>query len=192
VIAVVAVALLLGSVVMVWAEGQGETASNAEAGLTVRYPVGWLLKTAQSEDLAFQAVDPASGRFKTTFQVRVVPIANELGSAGAASPVTSTLTLVLNNLTLARAQQTTAYRPLEIVEGAGVDGQPAMEASYAYVQEGSDLFAQQIPVVVRGLDVATARGDRAYVLTLLAADDAFAAAEKEFRRFVAAASLGQP
>jgi hypothetical protein len=192
VIGVLAVALLLGGVVMILAQGQRETASNAEAGLTVRYPQDWLLKVGQSENLVFQAVDPASGSFNTTFQVRVVPIPNQATSIDATSPVTSTLILVLNNLSLSRAQQTTAYRQLDLEEGASIGGQPAMEASYVYVQEGSNLFAQQMPVVVQGLDVATARGDKAYVFSLLAADDVFASAEKEFRRFVASAGLGQP
>jgi hypothetical protein len=192
VIGVLAVALLLGGVVMVLAQGQRETASDTEVGLTVRYPQGWLLKSGQSANLVFEAVDPASGVFNTTFQVRVVPIRNDAASIDATSLATSTLILVLNNLSLSRAQQTTTYRQLDMVEGANIDGQPAMEASYVYVHEGSDLFAQQIPVVVRGLDVATARGDKAYVFSLLAADDAFVAAEKEFRRFVASASFGQP
>jgi hypothetical protein len=191
VIAVLLVALLLGGAVMALAQGQRETLTNAEAGLTVHYPQGWLLK-AGSDDLAFQAVNPASGAFKTTLQVRVVPILQGAEGAGATGAVTPTLALVLNNLSLSRAQQTTAYRQLDMVEGEPVGGQPAMEAHYAYVHEGGGLFAQQMPVVVQGLDVVTARGDRAYVFSLLAASDAFKAAEQEFRRFLASASLGRP
>jgi hypothetical protein len=182
VIGALAVALLLGGVVMALAEGQRETLSNADAGLTVRYPQGWLLK--QGEGLAFQAVDPASGTFKTTYQVRVVPI-------DPTGPLTPTLTLVLNNASLSRAQQGTAYRLLDVGEGKEIGGQPAMEAHYVYVHEGSDLFVQQVPVVVLGLDVAAARGDKAYVFSLLAAEDQFTGAERGFRRFVASATMGQ-
>ncbi|MBN1658728.1 MAG: hypothetical protein JXA93_10020 [Anaerolineae bacterium] len=192
VLGVLALALLLGGVVMALAQGQRETVSNAEAGLTVRYPRGWLLKAGPAGDLAFQAVDPASGAFKTTLQVRVVPILQGAESAGASGAVTPTLALVLNNLSLSRAQQATAYRHLDMIESAPVGGLPAMEAHYVYVHEGGDLFARQMPVVVQGLDVVTARGDRAYVFSLLAAEDVFAAAEKEFRRFIASASLGRP
>jgi len=189
---VLVVALLLGTVVMILAEGQHETATNPEAGLTVRYPQGWLVKEVQSENLAFQAIDPASGVFKTTLLVHVVPILSDAGSIAGTGPATSTLTLVLNNLSLSRAQQTTAYRQLDMIEGTGVGGQPAMEASYVFVHEGNNLFVQQMPVVVQGLDIATARGDKAYVFSLLAAGDAFAAAEKEFRQFVASAGLDRP
>jgi len=192
VVGVLVVALLLGGGAMVLAQGQSETATNAEAGLTVRYPQGWLLKTGQDESLAFQAVDPASGVFKTTLEVRVVPISPDAAAIDATGSTTSILALVLGNLSLSRAQQTTAYRQLEVKEGANIGRQPSMEAAYVYVHEGGDLFVQQLPVVVRGLDVATVRGDRAYVLSLLAAQDLLPAAQAQFRRFVASAGLSQP
>jgi hypothetical protein len=192
VIGVLALALVLGGGAMIFAQGQTETATTAEAGLTVRYPQGWLLKTGKEESLAFQAVDPASGVFKTTLEVRVVPISLDAAAIDSTNPATSTLALVLNNLSLSRAQQTTAYRQLDMKEGANVGCPPSMEAAYVYVHEGSDLFVQQLPVVVRGLDVATVRGDRAYVFSLLAAQDLFPAAQAQFRRFVASAGLGQP
>jgi len=162
------------------AEGRLETFANEDAGLTVRYPRNWLAKAGQ--DLPFQAVDPHSGPFKTTYEVRVWPIE-------ASQAITPTLTVVLNNASLGRAQQVTAYRLFDLEEGRGVGGQATMEATYAYVHESSDLFTQQMPVVVRGLDLAMARGERAYVFSLLAAADDFAEAEQAFRRFVASAEV---
>jgi hypothetical protein len=175
VIGVLVVALLLGWGVKAVAEGQRTTYTDDETGLTVRYPKGWLLKS--DDKLAFQAIDPGSGDFKTTYQVRVYPI-------DATANVTSTLSMVLNNASLARAQKTTAYRLFDIVEGDEIGDQPTMEATYAFVVEGSDLFVQRMPVVVQGLDVAVAQGDMAYVFSLLAADSAFEDAEKTFRRFI--------
>lgn len=195
VIGVLVVALLLGAAVMALAQGQRQTATIPDVQLTVEYPQGWLLRTGENTaapDTVLQAVDPASGAFKTTFQVRVLPILFDAGAIAGTEPATATLALVLNNLSLQRAQQATAYRSLEVGDAPGMDGQPAMEARYVYVHQVSDLFAQQMPVVVQGLDVVTARGDKAYVFTLLAADDAFAPAEKQFRRFVASAGLDQP
>lgn len=180
VIGVLVLALLLGTAVMAVAEGQTVEAANAEAGLTVQYPKGWLLKPAES--LAFQAVDPVAGDFKTTYQVQLMPV-------GASEATTPTLTLALNNLSLSRAQRETAHRLFEVTEGQAFDGQPSMEASYAYVLKGTDLFAQRMPVVVQGLDVAVAQEDRIAVFTLLASQDAFASAEKDFRRFVESAEL---
>lgn len=180
VIGVLVVALLLGAAVMALAQGQASAYTNPDAGLAVSYPQGWLLRPA--EGLAFQAVDPQAGEFKTTYQVQVAPIV-------AGEPTTSTLTLLLNNLSLSRAQQQTAYRLFDIAEGRPLAGRPSMEASYAYVVKGGDLFSQRLPVVVLGLDIAVLQGDRAVIFSLLAGKDAFAAAERDFRRFVATAEL---
>jgi hypothetical protein len=180
VIGVLAVALLLGTVVMVLAQGQTSQTTAAEAGLILRYPQGWLVKPA--EGLAFQAVDPEAGEFKTTYQAQVIPIV-------AGDPVTPTLALALNNLSLSRAQQQTAYRLFDVVEGKPVAGRSVMEATYAFVLKGNDLFSQRLPVVVQGLDIAVARGEQAVIFTLLASKDAFAAVEPEFRRFVGSAEM---
>ncbi len=176
-------ALLLGAVVMNLAQGQRTQFSAAEAGLTVSYPQGWLLQS--NAGLAFQAVAPESGAFKTTYQVRTTPIM-------AGGPVTPALSLALDNMALDRRRQETAYRLFDISEGAPVAGQPTptMEASYVYVSISDDPFAQTAPVVVHGLDIAVARGDQAYIFSLLAAEgDAFAAAAPDFRRFVQSATL---
>jgi hypothetical protein len=180
VIGVLAVALLLGWAVMSLAEGQRATYTDAEVGLTVRYPRGWLLKA--NERLVFQALDPDSGPFKTTYQIRAWPI-------DATARVTPTLSSVLNDASLSRAQEGTAYRMFDVVEGRGSDDQPAMEATYVYVVESADFFTQQMPVVVQGLDVAVARGGQAYVFSLLAEKDVFEAAAPAFRRFVETAEL---
>lgn len=180
VIVTLVVALLLGAAVMTLAQGQHSQYTSAEAGLTVSYPQNWLLKSA--DDLAFQAVDPESSDFKTAYQVRVTPIV-------ANTPTTSTLTLALSNLSLTRAQQEIAYRQLEINEGPAIGGQPAREATYVYVVKGNDLFVQRMPAIVQGLDIAVARGGRAYIFSLLAAKDTFPGAETAFRRFVASAEI---
>lgn len=180
VIVVLVVALLLGWAVKTVAEGQRVTYTNAEAGLTVRYPQGWLLRT--DPKLAFHALDPGAGAFRTTYQVRVSPI-------DATVPLTSTLNMALNDASLARAQGKTAYRLFDIHAGPDVGGRPTMEATYAYVVEGTDLFVQQMPVVVEGIDIALVKGDRVYVFSLSAAEDAFAGAEKAFRRFVETATF---
>jgi hypothetical protein len=188
VIGVLALALLLGWAVMALAQGNRSVYTDAAAGLTVHYPQDWLLTAA--EGTAFRAVDPHSGDFRTAYEVRVQPI-------GAAEATTGTLTMVLNNASLARAPKSTAYRLFDVVEGRPIDGQPSMEATYVYVQEGSNLFVQRMPVIVMGLDVAVAHldptgdqaGGQAYVFTLLAAQDAFDQALPAFRRFVESAEI---
>jgi hypothetical protein len=180
VIGVLIVALLLGWVVKVVAEGRRDTYTDTQHGLTLRYPRGWLLKA--DEDLAFQAVDPGSGDFKTTYQVRIWPI-------DGTAELTPTLTVVLNNNSLERAQEGLAYRLFDTVGGTEKDGQSTMEMTYVYVEPGSDLFMQQMPVVVQGLDIAVGHGDKAYVFSLLASEAEFEGAVAAFRRFVKSAEI---
>jgi len=180
VIGVLVLALLLGWAVKVWAEGQRDAFSDAETGLTLRYPHGWFLRA--DDKLAFQALAPDSGQFKTTYQVRVRPV-------GASGDITPTLTIALNDASLSRAQEGTAYRLFDIDPGKDLGGQPTMEATYVYVVESIDLFSQRMPVVVMGLDVAVMRADQVYVFSLLADKDVFDEAQKEFRRFVKSADI---
>jgi len=180
VIATLAIALLLGWAVMAFAEGQKSVYTDAETGLVVRYPKDWFLKG--DEKLVFQALDPASGSFKTTYQVRLWPV------AATGSP-TSTLAAVLNDASLSRAQEGTAYRLFDIVQGEDKDGTPTMEATYVYVVESPDLFTQRMPVVVMGLDIAVASDDGTYVFSLLADKDAFGDAERQFCTFVQTAEV---
>lgn len=178
VIGVLVVALLLGWGVKSIAEGQRNVYTDADTGLTVRYSKNWFLKA--DDKLAFQAIDPGSGGFKTTYQVRVWPV-------DVTGEVTPTLTMVLNNASLNRAPKSTAYRLFDIEEGQEIGGMPTMEATYVYVAESGDMFVQRMPVVVMGLDIAVPVGDQAYVFTLLAAQDNFEDADKEFRKFVESA-----
>ena len=180
VVGVVVVALLLGWVVKVVAEGVTDTYTDADHALTLRYPKDWLL--AGDDQVAFRVVDPTAADFRTTYEVQVLPI-------GASPPSTSTLSLALHNVSLARAQDTTAFRQFDIVEGRELDGRLTMESTYVFVQKGGDLFFQQMPVVVLGLDIAVAEGDQVYVFTLLARKDLYDTAEKDFRRFIRSAKI---
>jgi len=180
VVGVLVIALLLGWMVKVLAEGMTDTFTDADHALTLRYPQGWLL--TGDDQVAFRAVDPGSADFKTTYEVQVLP-------AGVTSPTTATLSLALNNVSLARSQETTAFRQFDVVEGRELDDRPTMESTYVFVQKGSDLFFQKMPVVVLGLDIAVAEGDQVYIFTLLARQDLFAAAERDFRRFVRSAKI---
>jgi len=180
VVLVLAIALLAGWGVMAYALGQREKYADGKTGLTVSYPSGWLLKA--DDDLAFQAQDPGASGFRTTYQARAWPIS-------ATEALTSSLAAALNDASLARAQEGTAYRLLDLREGEPVNGRQAMEAEYVYVVEGSDPFVQQLPVVVRGLDVAIPLGDRAFVFSLLAGEDAYAGAVRAFRGLVGSATL---
>ncbi len=180
VIGILVLALLLGWAVMAFAEGQMSVYTDAESGVILRYPKDWFLKA--DEDLIFQALDPGSGGFKTTYQLRLWPVA-------ATDSPTATLAAALNDASLARAQEGIAYRLFDIVPGEDKDGQPTMEATYVYVVDSVDLFAQHMPDVVLGLDVAVGADEGVYIFSLLAEKSAFDEAEKQFRKFVQSAEI---
>jgi len=98
----------------------------------------------------------------------------------------------LNNTSLTRAQQSTAYHLLDLGPGDEIDGQPSMEATYVLVAQGDDPFVQQIPAVMLGLDVALARDGQAAVFSLVAPEDSFEEAERSFRSFVRSAEITLP
>jgi hypothetical protein len=177
---VVALALILGWLVKAYTEGRRTSYTDSDIGITVTYPQHWLLR--EQENSAFQAVDPGSGDFKTTYQVRAWPV-------DAGQDVTANLGMVLTNASVARAQGVTAYRPYGISAARDINGQPAMEARYVYVADSGDPFFQRTPVVVLGLDVALQRDDAVYVFSLLAAHDDFEEAERGFLRFVDSARI---
>jgi hypothetical protein len=171
----VLVSLLLGLGLRAVVEGQS-TRFAVTTGVTVRYPEGWLRRDAQAGVL-LQVRDPEAESFHTRYEVRAYPI-----SAGTA--ISATLGTVLTNRSLTQAQDATAYRVLEVRPGDDLKGMPTMEQIYAYVAENYDPFAERLPVVVSGLDIALARGDQALVFTLLAEQDQFREAETQFRRFL--------
>jgi hypothetical protein len=181
VVGVVALALILGWLVKVYAEGRRTLYTDPVEGITVNFPEHWLLR--EHENLAFQAVDPGAGDFKTTYQVRVWPV-------DATQDLVGNLGMVLNNASVSRAQGVTAYRLHGINAARDIEGQPAMEARYVYVADSGDPFFERTPAVVLGLDVALQRGDAVYVFSLLAAHDDFEEAERDFLRFVDSARIG--
>jgi hypothetical protein len=175
VMATVAMALLLGWVVMRWIEGERQAYSSETGTLTVFHPRRWVV--GSDDGFLFRAQDPESAGFGTTYQVRRLP-------APVASAVTPTLASVLNDLSLGRAQNTIGYRLLDLRVGAQLRGQPTMESSYVYVDEAPDPLARRMPVVVEGMDVAQSYGGFVYVFSLQAAADGFQKAERPFRAFV--------
>jgi hypothetical protein len=158
VIAVVAVALLLGWRVKAAAESRA-TLYEAE-GLKLRYPAGWVRAEAKSPVL-LQVEDRMSNEFPTglTVQKRPVP-------ASLAKP----LAAVQQTLALERAQQWNAYRELDMEEGVTVGGHSGLHVTFAYVESRANPFLQSLPVVVRGEDYYFDQNGQAYIFTLTASE----------------------
>jgi hypothetical protein len=180
VIGVVAGALLLGWAVKVWAVGGTDSFTHPEVGLTLSYPSGWLMGSA--EDYVFKVRDPNSGPFKTTYQV----MADRLDPAHPLSLVDA-----VNATSVSRARKLTAFRLLDI-ETVGEEGQSpsAIWSRYVYVEEKPDPFRESLPAVVLGLDYTAVGGEYLYTFTLLASEANFCQAEKGFRAFIQDAGFG--
>lgn len=174
VVGVVVVALLLGWVVKAQAEGSTEAFSDAETGLSLNYPTGWL--AGSGEDFLFRARDPQSGLFKTTYLV-------EAEVLDPARPVS--LVDAVNMTSVNRARKLTAFRMLDIEAVGPEEGSPrAIWSRYAYVEEKPDPFHDTLPVVVLGLDYTGVREGYLFTLTLLASEANFDEAEAAFKAFV--------
>jgi len=112
----------------------------------------------------------------------------QMEAIDAGTSETAALTNLLNNVSLSRAQKTTAYKLFRVDE-VQVRGKPAVKATYVYVEEKPDPFRETVPVVVEGVDYAFIENGKAYVFTLLAAESNFAAAEKRFTAFLESAEI---
>jgi len=177
VVGVVIVALLLGWALKVSAENK--TLSYSNEGVTVHYPAGWLLD--EKAGFIVKVSDPNSGLFRTTYIVQ-----QELLDTGVSEM--AALTSLVNNVSLSRAQTTTAYKLFQVDE-VQVRGKSAVKATYVYVETKPDPFRETVPVVVEGMDYAFVEGGKAYIFTLLAAEPDFAAAEGRFVAFLESAEI---
>lgn len=171
-LAVTALALALGLLLR-----QGQVSSTVSfvdrtAGVQTRYPSGWLLDT--DGDYVMRVRDEAARPFKTTYLIRVVP----------ASPQTSVRN-VLDSLTLQRSSERAAYQVLSVQETS----ETVTRMDFAFVDTDPNPFLERLPVVVLGTDLVVLDGDRAIVVTMMAAEDVYARELPRFQRFFAALSF---
>lgn len=166
VIAVVAVALLLGW----WVKGAAESRATlfAVEGLQLRYPAGWVRAEAKAPVL-LQVQDRMAKGFPTGLTVQKRPL-----PASLAKP----LAAVQQTLALERARQWNAYRELDTEEGVTVGGHSGLHVTFAYVESNADPFLETLPVVVRGEDYYFDKDGQAYIFTLTASEANYAQAHQ--------------
>ena len=170
VLALVAVALVLG-----WALREAilfRTApfTIAEAGISGRCPATWVREVG--EDPLLRVRNPLSGEFGTVLELRSRPLAAEAEPA-----------MVLDALALERASQVTAYQTLstdQLLVGEGT----ATGRTFTYVHVDHSPYVDRLPVVVRGMELALRDGGRVVVVTFLAGAERFDAHYRYFRAFV--------
>jgi hypothetical protein len=187
VVALVAVALLLGLALREAVRSRTVPFAFPEARVSGRCPANWVRETG--DDPLLRARDPLGGEFRTTIELRSRPLA-----AGAEPAI------VLDALALERAGQVAAYRMLS-TDQVLLGGQNAthrtlatrrtlaIRRTFTCVHVDSDPYVDRLPVVVRGVDLALREGDRVVVVTLLADADRFDANYRYLRRFIQALEL---
>ncbi len=170
VIAVVIVALLLG----VWVRNATVYRTEAFAfdnlGVSGRAPAGWARQFG--DDPLVRLRDLRSGTFATTLELRRRPLAAE-----------ADVCLALDALVLERAAEAVAYTTLR-TEQVLVHDAAATQRSFTYVAVNQNPYADQLPVVVRGLDVALRVAGQVYLITYIADASKFDANYPYFRAFI--------
>jgi hypothetical protein len=171
VLVLAALALALGLLLRERADVQTWTYSSRAAGLEAQYPAGWLVDEGGS--YVMRVRDPVARPYKTQYQIAIVP-------AGGQTSIRN----VLDSLTLQRSTDLAAYRVLSVQE-TGSGNERLTEMNFAFVDADPNPFIQRLPVVVLGTDIVTRDGDRAIVVTYMAAEDSYEANYPGFERFLA-------
>jgi hypothetical protein len=141
------------------------------AGISAQTPQGWLLNSAQGNEI-LHVTDPLSRGFGTTYTIENMPIAS-----GA------TMDQVVSLLILDRGQALTAFRVLE-QNKVTVSGRAAFEVSYVYVESNPNLTHNELPNIVRGMDYIFLNGDHAIVATYWADENTFDSDLGRFQQFL--------
>jgi hypothetical protein len=160
VVALVAIALILGLVLREFILSRTEPFSDASAGVSGRCPAAWVRETG--DDPLLRVSDPRGGEFDATLEVRSRPLAAEAG------PI-----LVLDALAFERADQVDNYQALS-TDQVLIEGEVVTRRTFTYVQVDRNPYTNRLPVVVQGADLALRDEDgRVIVVTLLASVDDF-------------------
>lgn len=129
--------------------------SDPVVGITVHYPQSWLLDT--SGDAVLKVSDESADGFKTSIEVRVLPLGVGLAERN-----------LVDNLILSRSQSLASFDVLERESMTlGEDERPATSMVFTYVSSESNPFLESLPLVVEGMDVITTQGGQALIVTFL-------------------------
>lgn len=176
VVALVALALVLGWVLREVTLSRAVPFTVVEASISGRCPADWVRETG--DDPLLRVRDPLGGEFDTVLELRSRPLAAEAEPA-----------IVLDALALERASQVVAYRPLgtdQVLVGGETATRRtlATRRTFSYVHVDQNPYLNRLPVVVQGMDLALRDDDRLIVVTFLADGDHFDAHHRYLRAFV--------
>jgi len=171
VIGVLVVALVLGWVVKLAAEGRVVSFRDEGTGVSGHYPAGWL-KRSVLPPYILQVEDSAALPVKSTLTLQRRPLQGDLRRMNAVLAAERALNLGECN----------AYRVVSSEEPASFYGRTGMHVAFAYV----DPTVAGRPVVMMGEDYIFLEGDWVYIATLTAAEGNMEQARMVLQRFVAA------
>lgn len=126
--------------------------NNVQAGISMNYPVAWLLDT--DGDYVVRLRDMRRIGYKTTIQIALAP------AGGSASNRN-----ILDVLNISRPLRLNSYDVQAIEPYTMPDGTAATRMTYTFVDDEPNKFLQTVPVVVIGWDVLVRRGEQALIVT---------------------------
>jgi len=169
VILLTVVALALGWWLKSSVENRGLAFSNG--GFTAQTPVGWLVEKPGGSEV-LRATDRTASGFGTTYLIQ-----KQAAQANAKPADVASL------LTLDRGNNLTGYRVLK-QQDVLVQGRPAMQVEYVYVESAANLTHAVIPAVVHGLDYIFVDSGKAVIVTYRADQSNFDTDLARFNRFL--------
>ncbi len=169
VVATLAVALILGAVLMASVTGQATTTS--VDGMSLSYPADWMQGSGEGVLLK---VNELGSEASLTVQI--------LRELDPANPVS------MDDLVAQRGfdqtQRVKMYRVLSS-EQAELGGKKAVAVTYAYVIDpAGSAYQSVLPMVIEGVDYIVPHNGKAYLITLETNAEDFAAHEKTFDRIL--------
>ena len=162
VVVLVIAALVVGWTIKARVEGQTVPFSTEDGALSLRYPDRWLEQVDKATLLTVSDIRE-EGAFKPEFSVTAREMNPDF-------PLTQSDLVV--TLSIAKAEQLTAYRVLNVEEGL-VGDLEASKMVYAYVVEPAGGPQNVIPAVVEAVDYVVIYEGRAYVFTFAAPAEHF-------------------
>ncbi len=145
--------------------------SNNTAGISASYPARWLLD--ESQDNVFRIRDMSHLGFKTTIEVRSLPV----GGDGAERNL-------LDHLSLQRSQVFIDYSVLGYDTFRLPDDSQAVTMTYTFVSRHASPFLEGVSSVVNGLDILTIRRGQALVVSFRAESSQYERELQTFYRFI--------
>lgn len=134
--------------------------TNIGAGVQLRYPANWLIDN--EGDYIFRVRDMTRIGFKTTMQIALHPVSNNMTERN-----------VVDSLTISRASEIPLYNVLAIENYTLPDETQALAVSYSLADTETNPFLQSLPSIVSGLDIIVIRGGQAIVVTFRADAETF-------------------